>query len=159
VLTKIFNLCYGVHYSDLCYGFNVFWQRHVPALGLDPTSPPPDYGDGRLWGDGFEVETLIHIRVAKAGLAVTEVASFEHSRIHGVSNLNALSDGVRVLRTIFIERRHARRRSAVRSGPAAVGAAFGTAEGRPDPLAPVSLDRAGPPVLVPDGRIDSAQLN
>ena len=41
-------------------------------------------------GDGFEVETLINIRVALVGLTVTEVASFEHSRIHGVSNLNAV---------------------------------------------------------------------
>ena len=42
-----------------------------------------------LWGDGFEVETLIHVRVAKAGLRVTEVPSFERSRCYGNSNLNA----------------------------------------------------------------------
>jgi hypothetical protein len=59
-----------------------------------------------LWGDGFEVETLINIRIARAGLAVKEVASYEHSRIHGVSNLNAVSDGWRVLRTIFAEHYH-----------------------------------------------------
>ena len=58
-----------------------------------------------LWGDGFEVETMINVRVAMAGLRVAEVASFEDRRIHGVSNLNALSDGVRVLRTIARERR------------------------------------------------------
>ena len=67
--------------------------------------PRPD-GDGRLWGDGFEVETLIHVRVAKAGLVVAEVPSFEHPRIHGVSNLNAFRDGRRVLQTIVAERRH-----------------------------------------------------
>jgi len=160
VLTKIFNLCYGVHYSDLCYGFNVFWQRHVSALGLDPTSPPSDFGDGRLWGDGFEVETLIHIRVAKAGLAVTEVASFEHSRIHGVSNLSAFSDGVRVLRTIFTERRHSRRRSAALAARAAARSRpYGAAERPADPPAPISLDLSVAPVLVPDGQIDGAQLN
>jgi glycosyltransferase involved in cell wall biosynthesis len=160
VLTKIFNLCYGVHYSDLCYGFNVFWQRHVAALSLDPTSPPSDYGDGRLWGDGFEVETLIHIRVAKAGLAVTEVASFEHSRIHGVSNLSAFSDGVRVLRTIFIERRHSRRRSARGAAqPAASAPPYGPAEISLDLPVPVSRDLPVSPMLVADGRIDGAQLN
>jgi hypothetical protein len=73
------------------------------VLGLDATSPAPP-GDGRLWGDGFEVETLIHLRVAGAGLAVTEVPSFEYSRIYGVSNLSAFSDGLRVLRTILTER-------------------------------------------------------
>jgi hypothetical protein len=97
------NLVYRAHYTDLCYGFNVFWRRHVPVLGLDATSPAPP-GDGRLWGDGFEVETLIHLRVADAGLTVVEVPSFEYSRIHGVSNLNAFSDGLRVLRTILAER-------------------------------------------------------
>ncbi len=97
------NLIYRTRYTDLCYGFNVFWRRHVPVLGLDATSPAPP-GDGRLWGDGFEVETLIHLRVAGAGLAVTEVPSFEYSRIYGVSNLSAFSDGLRVLRTILTER-------------------------------------------------------
>ena len=104
VMTAFFNACYRRSYSDLCYGFNVFWRRHAPVLGLDATSPPPD-GNGRLWGDGFEVETLIHVRTAKAGLVVKEVPSFEHPRIHGVSNLNAFRDGLRVLRTIVSERR------------------------------------------------------
>jgi glycosyltransferase involved in cell wall biosynthesis len=108
LLTTLFNLCYGVKYSDLCYGFNVFWRRHALILGLDATSSSPTAGEGHLWGDGFEIETLIHIRVAKAGLEVTEVPSFEHARIHGVSNLCAFSDGIRVLRTIVLERRHAR---------------------------------------------------
>ncbi len=98
------NLIYRTRYTDLCYGFNVFWRRHVPVLGLDATSPAPP-GDRRLWGDGFEVETLIHLRVAGAGLAVTEVPSFEYSRIYGVSNLSAFSDGLRVLRIILTERR------------------------------------------------------
>jgi len=106
-LTAFFNACYGRNYSDLCYGFNVFWRRHVPVLGLDATSPPQPEGDRPRWGDGFEVETLIHVRIAKAGLIVVEVPSFEHARIHGVSNLNAFRDGRRVLRAILSERRHA----------------------------------------------------
>lgn len=109
-LTTFFNVCYRRSYSDLCYGFNVFWRHHVPVLGLDATSPLPD---GRqLWGDGFEVETLIHVRVAEAGLVVVEVPSFEYSRIHGVSNLNAFRDGRRVLHTILAERRRPRRQPA-----------------------------------------------
>jgi glycosyltransferase involved in cell wall biosynthesis len=107
-LTSFFNACYHRKYSDLCYGYNVFWRRHLPALGLDTTSEPRDDGSP-LWGDGFEIETLIHIRVAKAGMRVAEVPSFEYKRIHGVSNLNATRDGMRVVRTIFAERARSRK--------------------------------------------------
>ena len=80
-------------------------------FGLDADAPAAADG-ARLWGDGFEVETLINIRVAQAGLKVAEVASYEHPRIHGVSNLNAASDGWRVLRTILVERfRYSKQRS------------------------------------------------
>ena len=112
-LTTFFNACYGRNYTDLCYGFNVFWRRHLPVLGLEATSPCQPNGDGQLWGDGFEIETLIHVRVAKAGLVVAEVPSFEHARIHGVSNLNAFRDGRRVLKTILAERRRTPRPSAL----------------------------------------------
>ena len=105
LLMAMVNRVYGTAYTDLCYGFNVFWRRHLPALRLDSTTPLPQEGPKRLWGDGFEIETLIAIRVTVARLAVVEVPSFEHSRIHGVSNLTAFGDGLRVLRMIFIERR------------------------------------------------------
>jgi glycosyltransferase involved in cell wall biosynthesis len=108
-LSTVVNLLYGTRYSDLCYGFNLFWRQHVPVIGLDPLS-----GDEQVWGDGFEVETLIHIRVASAGLRVVEVPSFEHARLHGVSNLNAVRDGARVVRTILAERKMSR------AAPAAV---------------------------------------
>ena len=124
-LAAMVNLCYGTRYSDLCYGYNVFWRKHVPVLGLDTTSPPSRRGDGRLWGDGFEIETLIHMRVAEEGLAVAEVPSFEHPRIHGVSNLDAFSDGLRVLAIILVERRRAlrRRRSRRRASGAVIAVA------------------------------------
>jgi glycosyltransferase involved in cell wall biosynthesis len=105
LLMAMVNLSYGTAYSDLCYGFNVFWRRHLPVLTLDSTTLLPHDGDGRLWGDGYEIETLIAIRVAIARLAVVEVPSFEHPRIHGVSNLTAFNDGLRVLRTVLTERR------------------------------------------------------
>ena len=52
---------------------------------------------------GFEVETLVNVRVAKAGLKTTEVPSFEAERIHGESHLNTFRDGFRVLRTMIRE--------------------------------------------------------
>ena len=73
-----------------------------------------------MWGDGFEIETLIHVRVARAGLRVAEVPSFEFKRIHGVSNLNAARDGLRVVRTIFAERARNRRLREQGAPPVAV---------------------------------------
>jgi hypothetical protein len=45
-----------------------------------------------------------------AGARIAEVGSVEKLRLHGESNLNAVGDGLRVLRTILHERRHARSR-------------------------------------------------
>jgi glycosyltransferase involved in cell wall biosynthesis len=89
VLTWLVNRLFGTRYTDLCYGFNAFRASCLPYLCIDC--------------DGFEVETLINIRVAKAGLQVAEVASFEHARLFGVSNLHAARDGRRVLMTILRE--------------------------------------------------------
>ena len=108
VLNVLVNGMYGTRFTDLCYGYNAFWTRCLPVLDLDPRSTPGEGPDGRRWGDGFEIETLINIRVAAAGLRIEEVPSFEHHRIHGVSNLSAVSDGLRVVRTILSERRQAR---------------------------------------------------
>ena len=55
--------------------------------------------------DGFEVETLINIRVAKAGLRVDRGAELRaQPRCTASSNLRTFRDGWRVLRTIFRER-------------------------------------------------------
>lgn len=101
LLNGLVNLLYGTRYTDLCYGYNAIWARHRPVLDLDP-GPRAD-PDRMLWGDGFEIETLINIRVARAGLAITEVPSYESERAFGVSNLNAVTDGLRVLRTVITE--------------------------------------------------------
>ena len=91
VFKTLVNLLYGAHYTDLCYGYNAFWLYCLPAI--DPDC------------DGFEIETLINIRIAKSGLTVHEVPSMEGHRLNGVSNLRAFSDGLRVLRTILFELR------------------------------------------------------
>jgi len=103
-LSLLVNALFGTRYSDLCYGYNAFWARHLDVFALDSTTPAPaGRRDGRLWGDGFEIETLLNLRAARARLHIVEVPSFEHSRIHGESNLNAMTDGLRVLRTIARE--------------------------------------------------------
>jgi len=87
---RLVRLLFGGRYSDLCYGYNAFWRHCLPHLHVTCS--------------GFEVETLINIRVARARLAVAEIPSMEHERLYGESNLNAVRDGLRVLRTIVRER-------------------------------------------------------
>ncbi len=87
-ITTLVNTLWGVNYSDLCYGYNAFWTRAMPHVGDC---------------SGFEIETLMGIRVANSNAKVMEVPSFEGNRRHGTSNLRAGRDGLRVLRTIIAE--------------------------------------------------------
>ena len=84
------NILFRTRYTDLCYGYNAFWSHCLPYMDVAC--------------DGFEVETLMNVRVARAPLLVAEIPSVEHARIHGESNLRAFRDGFRVLRTILAER-------------------------------------------------------
>jgi glycosyltransferase involved in cell wall biosynthesis len=108
-LNRLVNLVFGTHYTDLCYGYNALRVHLLPVLDLPPVNATSNLADGMLWGDGFEIETLINVRIAKAGARITEVGSTEKPRMHGVSNLRAIPDGVRVLRTIVAECRRWRR--------------------------------------------------
>ena len=100
-LNRLANLLFGTRYTDLCYGYNAFWRDCLEDLELDPRHEAA--GDKR-WGDGFEIETIINTRMAKAGMRITEVPSFESPRVHGESNLNTWRDGLRVLWALLVER-------------------------------------------------------
>jgi glycosyltransferase involved in cell wall biosynthesis len=115
-LNRLSNRLHGTSFTDLCYGYNAFWRVCTPYLELsEPVIEVDEAQDGSVpdvdptvrlrWGDGFEIETLINVRVFAARMAIAEVASFESSRLHGRSNLHAMRDGFRVLRTIAMERR------------------------------------------------------
>jgi glycosyltransferase involved in cell wall biosynthesis len=92
-LCKLVNALFLAQFSDLCYGYNAFWKHCLDYMQIDC--------------DGFEVETLISLRIHKANLKIIEVPSFEHLRIHGQSNLRTFRDGWRVLKTILRERSRA----------------------------------------------------
>jgi glycosyltransferase involved in cell wall biosynthesis len=102
-LNILTNLLLRSKYTDLCYGYNAFWRRVVPSLELPDHTIEAEEGV-MVWGDGFEIETLLNCRFFLRGHRIVEVPSIERSRIFGVSNLNAVSDGLRVLRTILAER-------------------------------------------------------
>jgi glycosyltransferase involved in cell wall biosynthesis len=89
-LSKLVNALFWTHFSDLCYGYNAFWKHCLEHVKVD--------------SNGFEVETLMNIRMHRAHLKIVEIPSVEYPRIYGASNLNTFRDGLRVLRTILQER-------------------------------------------------------
>ncbi len=133
-LNAVMNVSFGTRFSDLCYGYNAFWADMIGVLDLPDHEAPAPVAGQLVWGDGFEIETVINCRFAAAGVAIREVPSVELSRMFGESNLHAISDGLRVLRTLITER--ARARAAARldrrlmvdaaAGDVRVGAANGS---------------------------------
>lgn len=81
------NLLFRTRFSELCYGFMAVRRSAIPALNLV--------------SDGFEIETEIVARAVRAGHRIVEVPSFERPRRYGASNLNAVRDGLRIVRTLL----------------------------------------------------------
>jgi glycosyltransferase involved in cell wall biosynthesis len=86
-LLTVFNTAYDAHLTDLCYGFCAFHRRYLDHLQLSAT--------------GFEIEAEMTVRAMQAGLRIAEVPSLELPRRSGASNLHAIRDGIRVLRTVL----------------------------------------------------------
>jgi glycosyltransferase involved in cell wall biosynthesis len=86
-LLGVFNFLYETDLTDLCYGFCAFHRRYLETLALSAT--------------GFEIEAEMVVRATKGGLRIAEVPSLEMPRRTGKSNLNSISDGIRVLRTVL----------------------------------------------------------
>ena len=127
-LCSLVNKLFDTKYSDLCYGYNAFWRHSLDAMRL-----PDHTRSASAWGDGFEVEALINVRIAASNLTVAEVASFERDRIHGQSNLNVVRDGLRILKIVLQEflavrkagiSRGGRPRAAIRLRPVATERAW-----------------------------------
>ena len=81
------NRLFGGKYTDLCYGYNAFWRDSFKKM--------------EIMSDGFEIETELNIKALKCGLSITEVPSYEESRLNGVSYLRCFRDGWRILKTIL----------------------------------------------------------
>ncbi len=88
-LNVLVNMRFGTRYSDLSYGYNAFWRHCLAHM--------------QVTREGLKVETLINLRVARAGLRVAEVASIEHERLFGETKLHAVRNALRVLRTVAAE--------------------------------------------------------
>lgn len=94
ILIRIANQLLRVRLTDMFCGLNAFWKDCLDFFEIDC--------------DGFEVETLILLRVCKANLEIVEVPTYEHSRINGTSNFRTFRDGWRVLGMIVKEWRNGR---------------------------------------------------
>lgn len=88
-LSQLVNMLFWTSFSDLCYGYNAFWKHCLDYVTVDC--------------EGFEVETLINLRMHRANMKIVEVPSFEHARAYGESKLQTFRDGWRVLKTIVKE--------------------------------------------------------
>ena len=119
VLCGLANLALGTRYTDLCYGYNAFWARHLPTLRLNCI--------------GFEVETMMNIRAARAGLRVQEIPSHEQCRIHGASNLRV------VVRRLADPQGH-RGGSACRASRSGIGREVTSPQTEPPPSVTVTVD-------------------
>lgn len=93
IITLTFNLLFFRLYTDLCSGYNAFRKQAIGALDF---SHP----------DGLADEPLLHARVCKAGLRVTEVPHRDPPRIAGNSKAPSWRQGFGAIKTILRERFH-----------------------------------------------------
>jgi glycosyltransferase involved in cell wall biosynthesis len=89
-LVHAVNSLWRVTMTDLCYGFFAFRRDRYAALGVRST--------------GFEIECELVVNALSQRLRIAEVPSIELCRQHGVSNLSAWRDGLRVLLTLLSRR-------------------------------------------------------
>lgn len=89
IFVGMVNVMYGAKITDICYGYCAFKRHAIAAMDCKSS--------------GFEIETEQSIRMIKTGLKIKEFPSVEQKRISGESNLNAITDGTRILKTIIKE--------------------------------------------------------
>jgi glycosyltransferase involved in cell wall biosynthesis len=83
------NFLFSTRYTDLYCGFAALSRRAMKSLV------------SILKSNNFKIEAEMFIKAALVGLSVKEVPSTEFKRRYGVSNLNALRDGLSILETII----------------------------------------------------------
>ena len=92
-LASLVNLLLETNYTDVCSGYNAFWKSvvaRIPGLVENTAAAEPS----------------MYIRIAKAGLRVTEVYHDDEGRIHGRSHegkYSFIEHGFRTLRYILKE--------------------------------------------------------
>ena len=101
-LTTTANIVFKTKWTDLAYGYFAIRKDLLDKLNISEF-------DSRVsswlsYGQGFEIESLICCRAARAGAKIVEIPSFERNRWSGSSNLNSIPDGFRALLAILYEK-------------------------------------------------------
>lgn len=87
IFTGLLRLMHGVKISDSLFLYVAAHRKVFEALPMTST--------------GFDYCIEFPIRAHKMGFTYTEVPSFEKARVAGDSKVNAMSDGVMILRTML----------------------------------------------------------
>lgn len=90
VLNAMARLLFGGHLSDVGYGYIAFWKHKLAEMNLE--------------SDGPVVDTLLTLRVLRAGLRVAELPSAEARRTRQAGRAYSLRSGLNVLRAVLRER-------------------------------------------------------
>jgi len=80
VLTTTTNILFGTNYTDVCSGYNAFWERSFMVL--------------KLSRDGFEMEQEMAVKVKKLGLQVIEVEQYDAGRLSSNSKVSGIKQGI-----------------------------------------------------------------
>ena len=86
VLNKVFGLGYGVKLNDILSGYRALTKDCVREMSLKK--------------EGFEIETEMAVESVKRGIRIKEVP-IRYEKRRGVSKLNFMRDGVRILYTLY----------------------------------------------------------
>ena len=101
-LMVLANVLFKTRYSDITYGYNAVWRKHAECMALEI--------------DNWAMEVTSNIRVARNGLRVVEVASFEHLRMGGEAKLSTFSAGWMILTAIVREWTTSLKHKAIKNG-------------------------------------------
>ncbi|MDI6885698.1 MAG: S-layer glycoprotein N-glycosyltransferase AglJ [archaeon] len=86
ILNKVFGLGYGVKLNDILSGYRALTKDCLREMNLKK--------------EGFEIETEMAVESVKRGIRIREVP-IRYERRKGVSKLNFIRDGVRILYTLY----------------------------------------------------------
>jgi dolichol-phosphate mannosyltransferase len=87
ILNKVFGLGYGVKLNDMLSGYRALTKDSLKKMNLRK--------------EGFEIETEMVVESVKRGIRIKEVP-IRYEKRRGVSKLNFIRDGLRILYTLYV---------------------------------------------------------